>query len=88
MAIVKNQQQQDLICCVCGNINTILRSEARNLRIFTSINRYCYKCKKQTLQIYIENITTARFVLEQTPYLSRNQQIVLKLIGKEEYKIK
>ena len=88
MKVSINQQKMDLICCACGNINTILRSEARNLKIFTEINRYCYKCQKQTKQILIEDIDTVKYLLEQKQYLSPNQQRVLDLIEKDKQKIK
>ena len=86
------QQQLDLICCECGNINTILRSEARNLRIFTKINRYCWACAKQTPQIYIEDKNTAKYQLEMIKtkyaYLRPEQQLALELIEKGKQKIK
>lgn len=88
MKAPNNQQKLDLICCTCGNINTILRSDARKMKLFTKINRYCFECEKQTEQILIEDIDTVRYKLQQIQYLSPNQQKVLDLIGRQKSKIK
>ena len=92
MRISQNQEKTDIICCICGNIKSIQRSEARKLQIFKTLDSYCFMCQKETKHIYIKDIRTVKLILEEIEqkytYLKPKQQLVLNLIDNKKNKIK
>ena len=86
------QYKNDMICSICGEIITVIQSDARKPKLFKVIEKQCPKCEKQRKFIVVEDIETARQILSTklglNQELTTTESILYELLKKQEQKKK
>lgn len=74
----------DLICSLCGNIMPIPRNKKNQRNIFHIKDLYCYRCKKITKHIELQNGDMLKKELEFNNERTEIEEFIYNLLIKED----